>query len=198
MMSILDWGLKPREINHVRAVLQENEQVLLVLRPETPMDPTLRWHTLSIAAIVLLITFCPPAAGGFYYEIEYWQTFLVGLLFCIPSTCFLFSRWRKSHARCHSFYLLTSKRAIVMEATPFGFRPCAFPLQWDLVETVAVRGDGSGNIVFAERKGWYIDKGVRDEVQQLGFMDIPQVKNVQQVLEQAIEACTHCKKPRSW
>ena len=197
-MSILDWGLNPREIRHARAVLQEDEQVLLVLRPELPMDPMLRWHALSIVFIVLLITFCPPTAGGFYHEIEYWQTFLVALLLCIPSGCFLFSRWRKSHARCHAFYLLTSKRAIVMEATPFGFRPCAFPLQWDMVETVAVRGDGSGNIVFAERKGWYINRHVRDEVLQLGFMDIPQVKNVQQVLEQAIEACTKCKKPRGW
>ena len=197
-MSILDWGLKPREINHVRAVLQEDEQVLLVLRPETPMNPMLRWHALSIVAVVLLITFCPPSAGGFYHEIEYWQTFPVALVICIPSACFLFSRWRKSHARCHAFYLLTSKRAIVMEATPLGFRPCVFPLQWELVETVAVRGDGSGNIVFAERKDWYIDKRVRDEVQQIGFMDIPQVKHVQQVLEQAIEACTKCKKPRGW
>ena len=83
-----------------------------------------------------------------------------------------------------------------MEATPLGFRPCEFPLQWDMVETVAVRGDGSSNIVFAERKGWYIDKRVRDEVLQLGFMDIPQVKNVPQVLEQAIEAFSKSKKPR--
>ena len=70
-MSILDWGLKPREINHVRDVLQEDEQVLLVLRPETPMNPMLRWHALSIVAIVLLITFCPPSAGGFYRSEEH-------------------------------------------------------------------------------------------------------------------------------
>ena len=138
----------------------------------------------------------PAFPGCFFHEIEHWQTFLVALLLCIPTGCFLFSQWRKSHARCHAWYLLTSKRAIVMEASPLGFRPCAFPLQWDMVETVAVRGDGSSNIVFAERKGWYIDKRVRDEVQQLGFMDIPQVKNVPQVLEQAIEACSKSKKPR--
>ena len=32
-MSILDWGLKPSELRHVQAVLQEDERVLLVLRP---------------------------------------------------------------------------------------------------------------------------------------------------------------------
>ena len=133
--------------------MQDDEQVLLVLRPQTPMEPMLRWHALSIVGIVLLITFCPPSPGIFYHEIEYWQTFLVALLLCIPTGCFLFRRWRKSHARCHAWYLLTSKRAIVMEATPLGFRTCEFPLQWDMVETVAERGDGSGNSVFAERKG---------------------------------------------
>ena len=93
-MSILDWGLNPCEIRHVQALLQDDEQVLLVLRPQTPMEPMLRWHALSIVGIVLLITFCPPSPGIFYHEIEYWQTFLVALLLCIPTGCSLFRRWR--------------------------------------------------------------------------------------------------------
>jgi hypothetical protein len=63
-----------------------------------------------------------------------------------------------------------------------------------MVEAVAVRGDGSGNIVFGERKDWYINKRVIDEVQQLGFMDIPQVKHVRQVLEQVIQEQVNAEK----
>jgi hypothetical protein len=181
-MSLLDWGLTARELKHARNVLQDDEPVVLVLRPQEAPAGELRWMTLCFLCIFVLV------AAHLQLEGEHPLSFLTGVLLCMPGVCIMANRWRKLYSRRHTFYMLTRQRALVMEGTLRGYKPCSYPLHADMVEAVAVRGDGSGNIVFCERKGWYIDDSrVIDEVHQLGFMDIPQVKYVQRVLEQTIK-----------
>ena len=179
-MSLLDWGLSARELSHARQVLRDDEPVVLVLRPLEAPAGRLRWMTLAFLCLIALVLVLLQLVG------EHPLSFLAGVLLCMPGCCILANRWRKLYCRRRTFYMLTRQRALVMEGTLRGYRPCTYLLHGDMVEAVAVRGDGSGNIVFGERKGWYINRRVIDEVQQLGFMDIPQVKYVQQVLEQTI------------
>ena len=181
-MSLLDWGLSARELSHARQVLRDDEPVVLVLRPQEAPAGELRWMTLCFLCIFVLVVAHLQLKG------EHPLSFLAGVLLCTPGCCILANRWRKLYCRRRTFYMLTRQRALVMEATLRGYNPCSYPLHEGMVETVAVRGDGSGNIVFGERKGWYIDDSrVIDVVHQLGFMDIPQVKYVQRVLEQTIK-----------
>ncbi len=179
--SLLDWGLNARELTHARKVLQDDEQVVLVLHPQETPSGELRWMSIGFLCLFALV------AALLQLESEHPLAFLAGVLLCAPGGCMMANRWRRLYCRRHTFYMLTHQRALVMESTLRGYSPCSYPLHEDMVEAVAVRGDGSGNIVFGERKGWYIDHGrVMDEVHQQGFMDIPQVKYVQQVLEQLI------------
>ena len=178
--SLLDWGLNARELSHTRQVLREDERVVLVLRPQIGVDGSLRWQAIAFLCLFFLVVTLAQLAG------EHPLSFLVGVLLCVPGCCIMAGRWRKEYGRRRTFYMLTRQRALVMQATLRGYSPCSYPLHEGMVETVAVRGDGSGNIVFAEQKTWYINKQVRDEIQQLGFLDIARVKWVQQVLEQCI------------
>ena len=181
-MSLLDWGLSDRELTHARKTLQDDEPVVLVLRPQEAPAGELRWMTFVFLCLFVLVLVLLQLEG------EHPLSFLAGVLLCMPGCCIMANRWRKLYCRRRTFYMLTRQRALVMEATLRGYKPCSYPLHEGMVETVAVRGDGSGNIVFGERKGWYIDDSrVIDEVHQLGFMDIPQVKYVQRVLEQTIK-----------
>jgi hypothetical protein len=180
-MSLLDWGLNARELSHARSVLQDDEQVVLVLRPQVEADGELRWQSIAFLCLFAFVVALAQLAGG------HPLSFLAGVLLCVPGGCVMFRRWRKQYCRRHSFYMLTRQRALVMAASIRRFHTRSYPLHEGMVEAVAVRGDGSGNIVFGERKDWYINKRVIDEVQQLGFMDIPQVKHVRQVLEQVIQ-----------
>ena len=179
-MSLLDWGLSARELSHARQVLRDDEPVVLVLRPQDTPAGALRWMTLAFLCLIALVLVLLQLEG------EHPLSFLAGVLLCTPGCCILANRWRKLYCRRRTFYMLTRQRALVMVGTLRGYMPCSYPLHEGMVEAVAVRGDGSGNIVFGERKGWYINRRVIDEVQQLGFMDIPRVKYVQQVLEQTI------------
>ena len=180
-MSLLDWGLNARELSYARMTLRDDEQVVLVLRPQKVAPGNLRWMSLASLCLFALVLALSQLMGG------HPLSFLVGVLLCTPGGCVLANRWRKRYCRMRTFYMLTRQRAVVMEGTMRGFHPCSYPLHKDMVEAVAVRGDGTGNIVFGERKDWYINRRVIDEVQQLGFMDIPRVKYVQQVLEQTIQ-----------
>lgn len=179
-LSLLDWGLNDRELTHARQVLREDERVVLVLRPQIEADAPQRWQFIVFLCFFALVVVAAQLAS------EHPFSFLVGVFLCVPGCCIMAGRWRKEYGRCRTFYMLTRQRALVMQATLRGYRPCSYPLREGMVESVAVRGDGSGNIVFAEQKTWYINKQVRDEVQQLGFLDIAQVKWVQQVLEQCV------------
>ena len=181
-MSLLDWGLSARELSHARRVLRDDEQVVLVLRPQAEPVGRLRWMTPAFLCLFALVVAHLQLVG------EHPLSFLAGVLLCTPGCCIMVNLWRKLYCRRRTFYMLTRQRAVVMEGTLRGYKPCTYPLHRDMVEAVAVRGDGSGNIVFGERKGWYIDDSrVIDVVHQLGFMDIPQVKYVQRVLEQTIK-----------
>jgi len=52
---------------------------------------------------------------------------------------------------------------------------------------VAVRGDGSGNIVFVTQNTWTLrNEKIVDDIRQIGFMDIDNVKVVQKILENQI------------
>ena len=179
--SLLDWKLNARELTAARKVLREDEQLVLVLRPQVEVDGSLYWMAIAFLCMSALVVSLAHMGS------EHPLSFLAGVVLCVPGGCMMANRWRKIYSRRHAFYMLTRQRAIVMEAAIRGYRPCSYPLHEGMVESVAVRGDGTGNIVFGERKGWRIEyRRVLDDVKQLGFMDIAQVKCVQQVLEQTI------------
>ena len=54
-MSLLEWGLSARELSHARRVLRDDEQVVLVLRPQAEPVGRLRWMTPAFLCLFALV-----------------------------------------------------------------------------------------------------------------------------------------------
>lgn len=182
-MSILDWGLSEQDIAAARKVLQEDEQLVLAIKPRAELDwrsDWLRWIAVVLASIILV---------GLMLQSE--QAHPLAPLLTLPFWALLLwvssEPWRKWRCSRRTLYLLTDRRAIVLEGRVLGYRRHVFPLQRDMIDVVAVRGDGSGNIVFVTQNTWTLrNKRIVDDIRQIGFMDIENVKVVQKILENTI------------
>ncbi|MDO5471461.1 MAG: hypothetical protein Q4F38_09200 [Akkermansia sp.] len=108
---------------------------------------------------------------------------LVGILMlCRP----LLRRW----FRRRTLYVITDHRVLLREPGRFSVsRTAAYPLHAGMVLEVGVKPGGYGNLVFDYARDEM--NGAREErvAKQVGFIDVPQVKRVQAVLESAIAAC---------
>lgn len=95
--------------------------------------------------------------------------------------------WLWSWRRKRTLYVLTSRRVLLREVSrTFRVRCHSYPLQAGMVQEVGVLPGGYGHIVFDY--AWDELNGAREErvARQVGFVDIPQVKRVQALLERAI------------
>ena len=182
-MSILDWGLCDADISAARKVLQEDEQLVLVIKPRAELD----WHSdwfrwiVVVLASVILVGMALEKARVYplapLLTLPFW-----GILLWVAS-----EPWRKYRCARRTLYLLTNRRAIVLQGRLFGHRSHLFTLQRGMIDAVAVRGDGSGNIVFVTLNTWRLrNEHIVDDIRQIGFMDIDNVKTVQQILENQI------------
>lgn len=182
-MSILDWGLSEEDISAARKVLQEDEQLVLAIKPRAGVDGRsdwLRWIVVVLASIILVGLMLQQARAhplAPLLTLPFW-----GILLWVAS-----KPWRKYRCRRRTLYLLTNRRAIVLQGRLFGHRHHIFPLHRDMIDAVAVRGDGSGNIVFVTQNTWTLrNEHIVDDIRQIGFMDIDNVKVVQKILENQI------------
>ncbi len=182
-MSILDWGLSDEDISAARKVLQEDEQLVLVIKPRAVLDwrcDLLRWIVVALASVILV-----------GLMLQQGQAHPLAPLLTLPFWTLLLwvvsKPWRKYRCARRTLYLLTNRRAIVLQGRLFGHRRHLFPLQRGMIDAVAVRGDGSGNIVFVTQNTWTLrNEHIVDDIRQIGFMDIDNVKTVQQILENQI------------
>lgn len=182
-MSILDWGLSEEDISAARKVLQDDEQLVLAIKPRAGLDwrsDWLRWIAVALASIILVGLMLQQGQAhplALLITLPFW-----GILLWVAS-----EPWRKCRCARRTLYLLTNRRAIVLQGRLFGLRRHVFPLHRDMIDAVAVRGDGSGNIVFITQNTWTLrNEHIVDDIRQIGFMDIDNVKEVQQILENQV------------
>ena len=182
-MSILDWGLSEEDISAARKVLQEDEQLVLAIKPRAGVDGRsdwLRWIVVGGVSIILV-----------GLMLQQGQAHPLAPLLTLPFWAILLwvssEPWRKYRCRRRTLYLLTNRRAIVLQGRLTGHSLHDFPLHRDMIDAVAVRGDGSGNIVFVTQNTWTLrNEKIVDDIRQIGFMDIDNVKVVQKILENQI------------
>ena len=182
-MSILDWGLSEEDISAARKVLQDDEQLVLAIKPRAEHDwrsDWLRWIVVVLASVILVGLMLQQGRAhplAPLLTLPFW-----GILLWVAS-----EPWRKWRCTRRTLYLLTNRRAIVLQGRLTGHRLHAFALQRDMIDAVAVRGDGSGNIVFVTQNTWTLrNEKIVDDIRQIGFMDIDNVKVVQKILENQI------------
>ncbi len=191
METLRDIELTARERAWLGQVVGIDEELHLLLRPRTESHPGQFTREWVMGCVWLLI--CLGLTMGFMQEdaragILMLPAWAVG----IGTLCWPYM-WRVRRQR--TLYVITARRVLILEPVVVFFsRTRSFPLREDMVQEVGVLPGGYGNIVFSY--AWSEMNGSREErvARQVGFIDIPQVKKVQAVLESAIETSLHTVK----
>lgn len=179
-----DFGLNPRQCERLQGALQPGEQLRwagspIVRHPEPDKGN-------RVVGVLFLLPFGLVGAGFIYWVLTGEPSksnspiglFLMGVIFLlIPIGALIIYPWLHRKELRARTYAITNRCAIVC-----GVDTESWPLERDMVASDFQAKDGSGNLVFAVRPrrdggpGW---DGV-------GFMDIRDVRLVEEILEKAI------------
>lgn len=171
----------------LRTVLHPHEDAVLLVHP--------MWKWLNAETIL------PVVVGAFWTFIIYkisadafapawregqWGVLLFLLPFWLIGGGTLLSPLWKRYRVLHTVYVVTQKRAIVLQPSALLLRPetLTWWLDNQLVKEVTANPDGSGNIVF-EYKRVHTKHGYKDV--PVGFISVPEVDRVYSILKQQIE-----------
>ncbi|MDO5473307.1 MAG: hypothetical protein Q4F35_08220 [Akkermansia sp.] len=187
MMKWSDVSIGARERERLEQTLGADEELRLLLRPRPEPDPndgvTERRLERVISWIFLLmclgitVKMAQVNPLSCILMLPAWAAGALGL--CLP-------RLRRRR-RLNTLYVITDRRVLMWEPNRCMItRFRSYPLRGGMVQEVGCKPGGYGNLVFAY--AWDEMNGAREErvARQLGFIDIPQVKYVQAVLEKAI------------
>lgn len=185
-MSVDEWGMTPRQNERLRAVLQDDERVVMVAAPRCRMRLSAAIGPVLLGVVIL--AFLGSAAYMFgrswwvvaFFFSPFWLLALV--LLSVP----LRYRWRMAR----TLYVLTNKRAIVFEQLRLWHNRCVcWPLFPGLVKKVTKEGDKLGSLIFdyemrfsfESRRRWCLP-------QPVGFLMVPQPEQVQQLVAEQVAA----------
>ncbi len=184
-MSLLDWNLSPKDKARVQAVLRDDERVVLVTRPRPQMD-IVEAVGRVFSGVMLLVMLA-------YALCQMQQIWWLVLAFVSP--LILFAAWlisspaRYRRQKERTLYLLTDKRVLMLEPKGiFGERVVAYPLQPNPVKAVQHGDDGYGDIIFAYEQHWEIFPKMRHRTTPVGFIEVPEVVQVEQQIAAQVEA----------
>ena len=180
------WGLDSRDTRRAAAALQADETVELVVKPRAKMDSIMVF--LRVGGGLLLVAWLLFEGGT-----DDWS--LLGTLWVL-AVVLLISPWWHRRRMERTLYLLTNRRALVLEpGLLWGERTGSYPLYPNPVQKVERYQDGYGDIVLGYEMRWspgHIfyrtkDGGLtgdffRRRRVSVGFMNVPQVDEVYQLL----------------
>lgn len=178
-----DIELSAGERQRLEDTLGADERLLLAVKPRSDVEDERSTVERIVGTFFLVI--CLGVTIGLAEEnpmaciliLPAWISGLLG--FFLPNI-------RRKRRRL-TLYAITDRRVLIWEPNRcLVLRLHSIPLRADMIQEVACLPAGYGNLVFAyARDEW---NGAREErvAKQVGFIDIPQVKRVQTVLESAI------------
>lgn len=178
-----DIELSAGERRRLDDTLGADERLLLAVKPRPDVEDE-RSAVERIVSVVFLVI-CLGVTIGLAEEnpmacilmLPAWISGLLG--FFLPNI-------RRKRRRL-TLYAITDRRVLLWEPNRcMVLRLRSIPLRADMIQEVACLPAGYGNLVFDY--SWDEWNGAREErvAKQVGFIDIPQVKRVQTVLESAI------------
>lgn len=184
-MSEQTTGLSVQEYARVQAALPEGEQPVLVVKPSTAVHKG--WAALLCLAGAVMLGML--VRGGLGLQEYCWVLVLCGLPIWAAAGCLcvapLCHKWRMAR----TLYVLTERRAMVLEpVTPRRERVVSFPLRPNVILQVQKRAGGYGDIIFAWELRWCLGLRVCSPVHPVGFMAVPQVERVAQMLADGVAA----------
>lgn len=191
-MNMEQWGLDSRDTRRAAAALQAGEEVSLVVKPRAKMDSIMVF--LRVGGGLLLVAWLLFEGGKGDWS-------LLGTLWVL-AVVLLISPWWHRRRMERTLYLLTNRRALVLEpGLLWGDRTGSYPLYPNPVQKVERYQDGYGDIVLGYEMRWspgHIfyrtkDGGLTGDIFRrrrvsVGFMNVPQVDEVYQRLSAQVAA----------
>ena len=177
--------LSAGERRRLEDTLGVDERMLLAVKPRADVEDERSTVERIISVVFLVICLGLTIGMAEAYSMACILTlpaWISGLLgFFLPNI-------RRKRRRL-TLYAITDRRVLLWEPNRCMMsRLRSIPLRADMIQEVACMPGGYGNLVFDYV--WDEWNGAREErvAKQVGFIDIPQVKRVQAVLESAIAA----------
>lgn len=173
------------DIERVQAVLAENEEAVLVVHPRISLSSGRTFLLLLPCGFALLwVLWAVMVLGS-----DFWIPLLLGLPFLLIGGIFGMSPLLHRLQMARTLYVLTNRRVVILEPLGlYGNRCVSFPLRPNPVLKVVKRQGGYGDIIFAWERRWQLGARVYSLVSPVGFMDVPQVTRVLQMLEEQVAA----------
>ncbi len=178
-------GLSESESSRVQAVLRADEQVVMVVKPSTAV-PKGRAALLVLCGVVMVWKLVSGCVGlqelHLLLLLGGLPVWVFGLLLCFAP---VFHKLRMAR----TLYVLTDRRAVVLApGCLHRERVVSFPLHLIPQPAVQKRAGGYGDILFAWELRWCPGLRVYSPVQPVGFLSVPQVERVAQMLAEQVAA----------
>lgn len=199
-MKLTDTDLDVRDREWVESVLQADEELLLLCKPQVRLWRTGYLPMALFAALWLGII----GTISFFTVRECLECvqekpgLLLMVLFLVPfwvvGIGFVHSPWRLRELDRRTVYLLTNRRAVVLRPSEFRFRPTQkdYPLEHGMIKEVQEKGDGSGSLVF----GYEVQQTKGGEnYMPVGFLHVPQLQRVRDILLSALQEFAEPQQP---
>ena len=191
-MKLTDTDLDVRDRDWVESVLQADEELLLVCKPQVRLW---RWEYTPMTLFSIVWLGCVATISIFALcksidQLSEEPGILLLLLFFVPfwvlGIGMLSTPWRMRALDRRTVYLLTSKRAVVLRPSDFRFLPTQkdYPLEHGMIKEVQEQGDGSGSLVF-DYEVQHTKSG--DNFLPVGFLHVPQLQRVKDILQSALQ-----------
>ena len=199
-MKLTDTDLDVRDREWVESVLQADEELLLLCKPQVRLWragylPMALFAALWLGIIGTISFFtvrecleCVQEKPGLLLMV------LFLLPFWVVGIGFVHSPWRLRELDRRTVYLLTNRRAVVLRPSEFRFRPTQkdYPLEHGMIKEVQEKRDGSGSLVF----GYEVQqtKGGENYL-PVGFLHVPQLQRVRDILLSALQEFAEPQQP---
>ena len=177
--------MEDADIERVQAVLAENEEAVLVVHPRISLSSGRTFLLLLPCGFSLLwVLWAVMVLGS-----DFWIPLLLGQPFLHIGGIFGMSPLLHRLQMARTVYVLTNRRVLILEPLGlYGSRCVSLPLRPNPVLKVVKRQGGYGDIIFAWERRWQLGARVYSLTSPVGFMDVPQVTRVLQMIEEQVAA----------
>lgn len=190
-MNAEDWGLNPQDVARVRNLVTDEEELLLVVKPRTAPRADVYFQMIP-GALTVGVLIC---AMWSLRALE-WVPIFIMMPFLLIGLAALSSPWRYRWRMQRTLYLLTNRRAIVLEPRCCRMRVRDFALHPDTVKQVVTEPGGHGDIIFTKERRWQFGgRRIYYGWSPVGFLAVPQVERVAHMIAELSSAVPSTTEP---
>lgn len=184
-MSLSEWGLNNRDAKRLHQVLQDDERVVLVVKPRVTMHLADVVNNLMPGWVLAIFL----GVGAYMFKQHWWVVVALFSPFWLVALVMISAPLRYRLRMSRTLYVLTDKRAVVFEQLNLWRNRCVcWPLFPGLVKKVTQDARDLGSLIFDYELRWKFGRKVQRVPMPVGFLTVPQPERVLRILEEQVAA----------